>query len=374
MAIDISDSLRHAEALGECPAVVARHRIDGPGATVDLREFQQGLWTAPRWPTDALADAAAAWTARLPRTVCLTIDSGTRVVARPYEPGRLCIRSLDYGTETTGRSGMIPATSDRWLLKAVDAFGLAGVAFELSSLRPGLLSSGLGGSATAMTAVCLLANRLAGDPMDSAQIVGLASRLENDLGNSLTGTQEQWNVVRGGVVDYVWLPWGMPGEPRQGLGTCVQYRLVPPDGYAELEARMALFHTGKTRSSADVNRRWVAMLRDDAAFERLMELPGLTYEYREGLRTSDWERVLGSLRDFRRLRAELVPEFMAGADALVDLAAARGAEAFPLGAGGGGSCLVFGADPGVVERVRDVSGLDEIPFRLVERGHALVNC
>ena len=373
--MDVSQRLRRAEAAGESPAAVARHRIDGPGATLDLREFQQGLWVAPpTWPGDPLADPAASWTARLPRTICLTIDSGTRVVARPYEPGRICIRSMDYGTETTGLSCMIAATADNWLLKAVDAFGLSGVALELSSLRPGLLSSGLGGSATAMTAVCLLANRLAGDPMDSHQLVALASRLENDLGNSLTGTQEQWNVVRGGVVDYVWLPWGMPGAPRQGLGTCLQYELVRPDAYAALQARMVLFHTGKARYSASVNERWVELLRDDEAFERLSELPALTYEYREGLRRGEWGRVLGSLRDFRRIRAELVPEYMAGAEELTELAASREAEAFPLGAGGGGACLVFAPDPEVARRMREDAPMEEIPFALLERGHALVNC
>ena len=375
MTLDLSESLRRAAERGQSPAIIAHHRIDGPGATLDMREFQQGLWAAPEWPDDPTADPAAAWTSRLPRTICLTIDSGTGVEAHPHERGRICIRSTDYGTETTGAAGRIAATAENWLLKAVDAFGLSGVAFELAGLRPGLLSAGLGGSATAMTAVCLLANRLAGDPMDGHQIVTLASRLENDLGNSLTGTQEQWNVVRGGVIDYVWLPWGMPGAPRQGLGTSVQYELVHADAYEDLESRMALFHTGKTRYSSTINQRWADMLRDEGAFPRLTELPGITYEYREGLRLADWERVLASLRDFRRIRAELIPEFIAGAEGLVDVAAEHGAEAFPLGAGGGGSCVVFAADPGALERVRRAAGdVDEIPFRLLDRGHELVNC
>jgi len=355
---------------------VAHHRIDGPGATLDMREFQQALWSAPEWPEDPYADESAAWTRTLPRTVCLTIDTGTRVIARPFDPRRLCVRSAEHGTEVSGDAGLIAAHRTNWLLKALDAFGLSGVAFELESLRPGLLSAGLGGSATAMTAVCLLANRLAGDPMDGYQLVTLASRLENDLGNSLTGTQEQSNVVWGGVRDYVWLPWGMPGEPRQGLGTSLQYELLGPEGYEDVNAHMMIVHTGKTRFSATVNQEWADTLRRDDAVPALTRLPGWTYEYREGLRTGDWARVCESLSGFREIREGLVPAYMAGAEALADFVRVAGGESFPLGAGGGGSCLVVAADAAVLAAVRAglPSSLREIEFDLLERGHRFEHC
>ncbi len=236
--MELRDRLRAAKERGEPPTIIARHRIDGPGSTLDMREFQQGLWKPPVWPDDPRSDPSAAWSAELPRTICLTIDTGTRVDAHPHEAGMIAVRSSEYGTEVVGRAGRVAANQANWLVKAIDTFGLNGLAFELHSLRPGLLSAGLGGSATAMTAVCLLANRLAGDPMDGLQIVALASRLEQDLGTSLTGTQEQSNVVWGGVVDYVWLPWGIPGEPRQGLGTSLRYDLAEPDRYHEFSQRM----------------------------------------------------------------------------------------------------------------------------------------
>ena len=376
MSMDVLERLRAAEAADEAPAVVAHHRIDGPGATLDMREFQQALWSAPDWPRDPSADESAEWTQRLPRTVCLTIDTGTRVVARPFESGRLCVRSAEHATEVCGDAGLIAAHKDNWLLKALDAFGLSGAAFELESLRTGLLSAGLGGSATAMTAVCLLANRLAGDPMDGYQVVALAARLENDLGNSLTGTQEQSNVVWGGVRDYVWLPWGMPGEPRQGLGTSLRYELLGPGAYEDVRAHMMIVHTGMTRFSAGVNQEWADTLQREHAFPALTRLPGWAYEYREGLRTADWPRVSGSLRGFREIRERLIPAYMAGADELADFVREAGGEAFPLGAGGGGSCLVAAADPAVLSTVRQglPAGLREIEFDLLERGHRFEHC
>ena len=118
------------------------------------------------------------------------------------------------------------------------------------------------------------------------------------------------------------------------------------------------------------------MLRDEESFPRLTELPGYAYEYREGLRLGDWERVLESIRGFRQVRVDLVPPYMAGAEALGEHAAALGAEAFPMGAGGGGSVLVFAPDREVLDTLRPkLTGMwDEIPFRLMSKGHEFVNC
>ncbi len=374
--MDLRDRLEAAQERGELPAIIARHRIDGPGSTLDMREFQQGLWRPPTWPDDLDSDPTAAWSADLPRTICLTIDTGTRIEAHPFEAGLIAVRSSEYDTQVVGRAGQVAATQENWLVKAIDAFGLSGVAFHLHSLRAGLLSAGLGGSATAMTAVCLLANRLAGDPMDGPQIVGLASRLEQDLGTSLTGTQEQSNVVWGGVMDYVWLPWGIPGQPRQGLGTSVRYELAAPDRYEQLSERMALFHTGKTRFSSTVNETWCGMLRNEESFPKLTELPRYAYEYREGLRLGDWPRVIESIRGYRQIRIDLVPPYMAGAEELAEHVATQGAEAFPLGAGGGGSVLVFSPDPGALDILRPqlTGSYDEIPFKLMPEGHEFVHC
>ena len=40
------------------PGIIAFNRIDGPGSSLDLREFQQALWHMPRIPKDILSDPA----------------------------------------------------------------------------------------------------------------------------------------------------------------------------------------------------------------------------------------------------------------------------------------------------------------------------
>lgn len=222
MRFELHETLRAAKARNALPAVTAYNRIDGPGSSLDLREFQQTFWSLPKIPKNPEADPVAAWTRQLPRTVGITINVGTRVEARPFKPGFIAARSYDFKWRVSGQPGLIPATKQNWLLKIMDLFGLSGVESALRNTHPGLASSGLGGSATATTAVCLLANELAGRPFGPTQLVALASRMEQDLGVSITGTREQSNVVFGGVTDHVWFPWG-PSWPRR-----VRLRLLPP--------------------------------------------------------------------------------------------------------------------------------------------------
>jgi len=67
---------------------------------------------------------------------------------------------------------------------------------------------------------------------------------------------------------------------------------------------------------------------------------------------------------------------MAGAETLADFVRVASEEAFPLGAGGGGVCLVVAADAAVLAAVRAglPSHLREIEFDLLERGHRFEYC
>ncbi len=388
--------LEAAALRGAPPGVLAYNRIDGPGSSIDLREVQQAFWKLPPISDVDPADPAMPWSSGLPRTVAITIDTGTQIDALPFEPGRISVRSVDYDTEVSARPGEVLPTAENWLLKIVELFGLSGVQFVLHNVRPGIESAGLGGSATAATGVCILANELAGRPFGPVQLLSMASRMEQEMGVSLTGTQEQSNVVFGGVTDYVWFPWGVPrppldssapGEPSaQGVpnapesseisyGSSVRRTLVSPDAYAEIESRMAIFHTGLTRASTDTNSVWMAALVTPEGYRAHKRLIELAYRYAEGLRTRDWVEVAGAIRGYREVRTAMCPEYVAGAGGIIDGAERRGCTAFPLGAGGGGGVLVFGGRP---DDLRDVRGelagtYEEIPYKIMTKGHGLIN-
>lgn len=373
--VQLHDLLEEASKHGTLPGVIAYNRIDGPGSSLDLREFQQALWSMPAISQDIKADPTMEWTRVLPRTVGITIDVGTKIEARPFNPDLIGIRSREYGIEIEGEPGSVPPTKENWLLKILDLFGLVGVEFALRNLRVGTQSSGLGGSATATTGVCILANELAGRPLSQIQLISMASRMEQDLGVSITGTQEQSNVVFGGVKDYVWFPWGIPGRPETGYGESIRTELVPPEDYGELELRMAIFHTGITRPSMDVNTVWRTALTTPEGYKLHAQKLEIAYLFREGFRLRKWEHVLNSIRAYREIRTRLCSDYMVGAEEITGRAEAEGCESFPLGAGGGGGVFVFSPDPESLQMLReDLKNIyREIPFKIKLKGHELIN-
>lgn len=375
MPIQLHEVLQHASRHSALPSVVAYNRIDGPGSSLDLREFQQALWSLPIVQKNAKMDPAMEWTCTLPRTIGITIDTGTRIEAHPLSPELIGIRSIEYGTEVIAKLGEVLPTEENWLLKILDVFNLAGVMFILQNLRAGTQSAGLGGSATAMTGVCILANELAGRPLSQTQLISMASRMEQDLGVSITGTQEQSNVIFGGVTDYVWFPWGIPGQPETGYGTSLRSELLSPENYKEIEQRMAIFHTGHSRPSTDVNSVWRDALSRLEGYKLHSKKPEIAYQFREGLRLRKWDQVLESIRAYREIRSSICPEYMEGAKEILGRAEAKGCTAFPLGAGGGGGILVFSPEPGSLQVLRkDLRNIyREIPFRIKARGHELIN-
>lgn len=373
--VQLHDLLEEASKHGTLPGVIAYNRIDGPGSSLDLREFQQALWSMPAISQDIKADPTMEWTRVLPRTVGITIDVGTKIEARPFNPDLIGIRSREYGIEIEGEPGSVPPTKENWLLKILDLFGLVGVEFALRNLRVGTQSSGLGGSATATTGVCILANELAGRPLSQIQLISMASRMEQDLGVSITGTQEQSNVLFGGVRDYVWFPWGIPGRPETGYGESIRTELIPQEDYGELEQRMAIFHTGKTRSSMDVNTVWRTALTTPEGYKLHTQKLEIAYLFREGLRLRKWDQVLDSIHKYREIRTTLCSDYTVGAEEITGRAEAEGCESFPLGAGGGGGVFVFSPDPESLQVLReDLKNIyREIPFKIKSKGHELIN-
>ncbi|HTW91431.1 MAG TPA: GHMP kinase [bacterium] len=360
--------------------MVAYNRIDGPGSSLDLREFQEAFWRLPFIPRNLREDPAATWSKNLPRTVGITISTGTRVDAKPHPegPGRIGVRSAEYlAEETDGEPGAIPPTKGNWLLKIVDLFGLSGVMFDLHNLHAGTHSAGLGGSATAATGVCILANELAGRPFSDAQLVAMASLLEQDLGVSITGTQEQSNVVFGGVRDYVWFPWGIPGWREGGYGESLRFELLPPEFYEDLEQRMVVFHSGKERASSSVNSEWRKALATSDGYAHHRTKLEIAYQYREGIRRRDWDQVHDAITRYRSVRTRICPAYMEGSTQIVGCAEHHGCTGFPLGAGGGGGVLVFGKETKCLDDAQKdlvTNGhFHSIRFKIRRKGHELVN-
>lgn len=373
MSIQLHDLLKTAQKENALPKVVAYNRIDGPGSSLDLSEFQETFWKFHKIPKKD--DPAAKWTQNLPRTVGITIDTGTKIEAHPFDPDFIGVKSVEYKTEVTAIPGEVTPVKENWLLKILEIFNLSGVMFVLKNLREGIHSSGLGGSSTAAIGVCILANELVGRPFSNIQLISLASRIEQGFGVSITGTQEQSNVIFGGVTDYVWFPWGIPGHPCTGYGESLRYRLLPPQDYGLLEERTAIFHTGHPRNSVDVNLAWRNALLTEAGYNLHSQKMRVAYEFREGLRLQKWDNILESIDKYRKIRTKLCENYMDGSRDLLERAKSFNSSTFPLGAGGGGGVLLFSKDPQSLEKLRDdLKGIyTEIPFKIRSKGHEINN-
>ena len=373
MTIQLHDSLKIAEKNKALPRVIAYNRIDGPGSSLDLSEFQQTFWKIPNKQDNN--NPAIKWTSNLPRTVGITIDTGTKIEAHPFDPNLIGVKSVEYGTEVISRPGEVIPVKENWLLKIIEIFNIKGVMFVLNNLREGIQSSGLGGSSTATIGVCILANELAGRPFSKIQLISLASRIEQSLGVSITGTQEQSNVIFGGITDYVWYPWGIPGFPGTGYGESSRYELIPPEDYWLLEDRTAIFHTGHPRLSSEVNLTWRNALLTELGYKLHFKKMGVAYEFREGLRLQKWNHVLESIVKYRKIRTELCGGYMENSTDLLNRAESCDCTVFPLGAGGGGGVLLFSPKPDDLEKLReDLKGIyNEIPFKILSSGHEINN-
>jgi len=373
--IDLFPILKEMQERGRIPKLTAHNRIDGPGSSLDLREFQQCLWINEDINFNKIKDLSRSWSNHLPRTVGISINLGCVAEALPLEDGNIGIISREYGTEVIMKPGEIPYQSKFWLLKVLELFNLKGIKIVLHNHIAGIQSSGLGGSATATTAVCLLANKLAGEPFSKAQIVTMAATIEQDMGISITGTQEQSCVVYGGVTDYIWFPWGIPGKSG-GYGASIRDTLLEETEYAEIECRMGIFHTGVSRSSTDVNKVWRKKLQTKSGLKLHKKKLSIAYDYRESLRKKDWERVSSSIKEYRQIRTSLCKDYMCKPCWDIQGQCERfGAESFPLGAGGGGAVLVFCPDP---ENFFEVQGTlsqayRKIDYHIKPNGHEFKN-
>src|SRR5690606_18380842 len=121
---------------------------------------------------------------------------------------------------------------------------------------------------------------------------------------------EQSNVLYGGVTDYVWFPWGQPGHPGTGYGESLRYELLPPADYKLLEKRMAIFHSGHHRQSADVNISWMKALLTEKGYKLHSQKLKVAYAYREGLRLQKWDHVFDSIEKYRKIRIKLCEGYM----------------------------------------------------------------
>ncbi|MAG44903.1 GHMP kinase [bacterium] len=369
----LHQKLKKAKTQNKLPQITVYNRIDGPGSSLDLRLFQQSMWELGKIPSNPLRDKSMKWSIGYPRTIGIAINVGTEITAEPIQSGKLGVESIDFGFCYILDKDAIPPTKEHWLLRIMANFNLDGIKFTLRNLHPELKSAGLGGSAAVTTGVALLCNRLSRKPFSQHQIIGLASMLEQDLEVSITGTQEQSNAVFGGVRDYIWFPFGIPGTDNF-FGTSIRQEIMPKKDYKELEARIDLYFALQ-RQSTDVNSKWYEELRKPSGYKLHSKKCSLAYEYREAIRTKNWKRAVPAISEYRKIRTKLCSDYMSDeAWEIEKMCRRNNAVSFPLG-GGGGTIMVFSPSPKNLEKMRPrlSERFRHIDYKILAHGHKFRN-
>ncbi len=373
MTNPIHQKLVQAKQAGTLPKVRVYNRIDGPGSSLDLRLFQQSFWKLHSMPDNHQIDPSRAWSAGLPRTIGISISVGTDITATPIEPGKIGVESIDFGFSYVYNRDAIPPTRENWLLRVMDIFNLDGVKFIIQNQRPELKSAGLGGSAAVTVGVCLLANKLTGNKLNPTQIIGMAAMLEHDLGVSITGTQEQSAAVYGGVRDYAWYPWGIPGQDNF-YGASLRQELLTQNDYADLRSRMDIYFT-QERYSADTNAKWHEELKKASGFKMHKKKCLLAYQFREAIRNKHWHTITETINEYRNIRVQLCAGYMVEAHKkLQEMAERHNCTTFPLGAGGG-SVLVYSPNPESLAKMRTeaMEEFNYVDYTIMDKGHEYEN-
>jgi|ETNmetMinimDraft_2_1059921.scaffolds.fasta_scaffold06027_3 D-glycero-alpha-D-manno-heptose-7-phosphate kinase len=371
--MDLSEKLTQAKLEGKLPKITVFNRIDGPGSSLDLRLFQQIFWKLKEIPENYHEDPSMLWSKGIPRTVGISIDVGTEIIAEPLEKGKIGVESKDFNFLYEYEKNTVPPIKENWLLRVMEVFNLSGVKFIIKNNNPNLKSAGLGGSAAVTTGVALLANKLTGNKLTPHQIVGMASMMEEDLGVSITGTQEQSCAVFGGVRDYIWFPWGIPG--KEGFyGTSIRQELLKPEEYQELRDRIDIYFCLQ-RQSTDVNQVWMDQLKTPNGMKLHERKLDLAYQFREAIRTKQWENMIEPINQYRDIRTQLCLQYMSDeALEIYLLSKKHNAVCFPLG-GGGGSVMVFSPNPENLKAFR--KDLNEkfmyIDYNIIPEGHKFEN-
>ncbi|MCF6179995.1 MAG: hypothetical protein L3J63_11500 [Geopsychrobacter sp.] len=373
-------------AARKLPEVHLYPRSDGPGSSQDLSQFAAMGHRLPATRVD-FSDPAWVWSRGCLRTPGACIDGEPIIFrARPSE-GPLATEyyAPDFHAAPLKQRQLVVGRSEFFVNNILHQFGLEGVRIDADPMPAIYRGTGLGGSNLAHLAAMILGSALAGVDLSQGQIYVSATQLENQFGVhvndraevsygvSLTGGQEALATLQGGFYDNVHLPW------FNGPFSVVSRPLLSVVDYAAARQHLLLVNVGRRRapgvSSSAINNIWMAGWRDPEGAARHAEKPLLAYRAAEALRLQDWALYAELVGDYRRLRAHMCPDYLAGQDELAQLCHDVHAEFFPLGAGTG-TCLVVAAQADSISEVADHfaasvdahSGRMALPFAIRDKG------
>lgn len=343
--LDLFKKLSVIEASAPC-------RVD-LGGTLDLRTFYYPLHRYQ------------------PCTFNIAIDMRTRVLLKPYTPGRIRISSKGF-SEIEYSALEVRFDHPLALISAVaDYFGANGIWIDIESASPP--KSALGGSSAAAVAtvagIAKLLELSGRRPHNRRHVAILSHGLEETVAGVPCGMQDQLAAAYGGVNLWHW-----PGSVREPL-----FRREPlpyGNGYPDLERHILLAYGGVPHESVNINGKWVAQFLGGKFRSEWIQISDFSRRFFDALSKKDFTSAAEIMNRETTVRRIMTPDVVDGLGAkLIDAAMQNKCGARFTGAGGGGCLWALGRSEDIdrlkavwkeVLEERDTAAL--LPARIDRRG------
>jgi D-glycero-alpha-D-manno-heptose-7-phosphate kinase len=284
-----------------------------------------------------------------PCTFNAALDLRTRVTIRPFDKGRIRIRSLGFEDLVVDSNGA-PFHHPLGLIAAVAAYFQAdGIHIDIRSGSPP--RSALGGSSAAAVALIWAFSKVlakSGTPLPAPDDVAvLAHAIEQSVAGVPCGMQDQLAAVFGGVNGWHW-----KADPSTRIFE--RQTLVQSSACPLFSRHLVVAYCGVPHVSKDINGTWVRQFaagRNRDIWHRIIDC---SKQFISAIAEADYQAAQSLMNRETDLRRQLTPEVLddMGA-ALVDAARQNNCGARFTGAGGGG-CLWAIGKPEQIERLRSL--------------------
>lgn len=291
-------------------------RVDLAGGTLDL------------WPLYLFVGGAS--------TVNVAIDIYTHAIIESLDNGRVMLDSKDLNLQKDYKNltEALADTDPRMILLQTQLrYWQPKQGFKLTTQSDSPVGGGLGGSSSLTISIMKAFAQFTGRSFkDSHEMVHTAHNIEAEILNALTGTQDYYPAVSGGLNI---LKYNYDGITQEVL----------PIENSPLAQHFLLVYTGKTHHSGMNNFEVMkgAVAKDARTVQALKDIRVIADKTEKVVRESRWSDLPELFRQEFEARVRLAPAFTSPEiEKLNELSLQNGAHAVKIcGAGGGGCVLVW---------------------------------
>jgi D-glycero-alpha-D-manno-heptose-7-phosphate kinase len=291
-------------------------RVDLAGGTLDL------------WPLYLFVGGAS--------TVNVAIDIYTHAIIESLDGGRVVLDSKDLNLqkEYKNLTEALADTDPRMILLQTQLrYWQPKQGFKLTTQSDSPVGGGLGGSSSLTISIMKAFSQFCGRGFkNSHEMVHTAHNIEAEILNALTGTQDYYPAVSGGLNI---LKYGYDGITQEVL----EIENSP------LAQHFLLVYTGRTHHSGMNNFEVMkgAVAKDARTVQALKDIRVIAEKTEKVVRESRWSDLPELFRQEFEARVRLAPAFTSPEiEKLNELSLQNGAHAVKIcGAGGGGCVLVW---------------------------------